>query len=396
MCLGGKTVCATLLSHRQNHFYLSLFTSYNNIMPQYPLNLYDLSQPQLEQLLAGWGFGRTHADQLWRGLYREHITHLSELTELRPALRDKLTAEARLVHLTPRLTQHSSDGYTHKFLLNLADGQAIETVIMRFEARRELPEQTRRYTACISTQAGCAMGCVFCATGQMGFTRHLTAGEIVGQVLFVQRYLAERGASLRNIVLMGMGEPLHNYENTMQAIETMTDHKGLAIAPRHITLSTVGLPHAIRRMADEGRRVNLAVSLHGATDTQRQALVPPAKKWPLADLLAACRYYTAALRRRIFFEWALIEGENDTAEQAHELGRLLQDQTAHINLIPLNPTAGYAGQPSQPERVRAFQAILAQYGLPSTVRQRRGIDIDAGCGQLANKVVSGEWLVVSE
>ena len=355
-------------------------------MSQTACNLYDLTQLQLEHLLAGWGFGRYHAGQVWRALYREHISHLSELTQLRPALRDQLTAEAHLGHLTPRHTQHSTDGYTHKFLLNLTDSQAIETVIMRFEARRELPEQTRRYTACISTQAGCAMGCVFCATGQMGFTRHLTPGEIVGQVLFVQRFLAQRGASLRNIVLMGMGEPLHNYDNTMHALDIITSDTGLAIAPRHITLSTVGLPPAIRRMADEGRRVNLAVSLHGATDSQRQTLVPPAKKWPLAELLAACRYYTAVLGRRIFFEWALIEGENDTAEHAHELGRLLQEQTAHINLIPLNPTAGYTGQPSRPERVRAFQAILARYGLPSTVRQRRGIDIDAGCGQLANRL----------
>lgn len=348
------------------------------------LNLYDLSHAELDDLLAQWGHGRYHASQLWRALYRQTIPDLRQLTQLRPALQAQLAAETTLHHLRPRLSQASSDGYTRKFLLELPDGQAIETVIMRFESRRQQPDDTRRYTACISTQAGCAMGCVFCATGQMCFGRHLTAGEIVGQVLFVQRQLAEQGASLRNIVLMGMGEPLHNYDNTLKALRIITDATGLAIAPRHITLSTVGLPAAIRRLAAEADLpINLAVSLHGATDAERQALVPPAKKWPLSELIAACHAYTAQTGRRIFFEWALIEGENDTAEQAHPLGQLLHGLAAHVNLIPLNPTAGYAGRPSNPQRVRNFQDILATYGLPSTVRQRRGIDIDAGCGQLA-------------
>jgi 23S rRNA (adenine2503-C2)-methyltransferase len=259
----------------------------------------------------------------------------------------------------------------------LADGQTIETVLMKFKGRA---------TACVSTQAGCAMGCVFCATGQMGFERHLTPGEIVAQVLYVQRALQQQNEELRNIVLMGMGEPLHNYDNTMTAVDILMDHKGLSIAPKHITLSTVGVVPGIRRLADEERPIKLAVSLHAATDAERQALVPPAKRWPLADLMAACRYYIEKRQRRIFFEWTLIAGQNDTPEQAHAVGRLLEGMAAHVNLIPLNPTGGYEGQPSRGTAVAEFQAILNQYGLPSTVRQRRGIDINAGCGQLRAKI----------
>lgn len=226
------------------------------------------------------------------------------------------------------------------------------------------------------------MGCVFCATGQMGFIRHLTPGEIVAQALCVNDILHDQGKRLRNIVFMGMGEPLHNYEATMTAVTILTDHKGLAIAPRHITLSTVGVVPGIRRLANEEQPVRLAVSLHGATDAARQALIPPARRWPLSELMAACRYYIARRRRRIFFEWTLIEGKNDALEQAHALGKLLQGLEAHVNLIPLNPTVGYDGRPTRSQATRQFQAALSQYGLPSTVRQRRGIDIAAGCGQL--------------
>jgi 23S rRNA (adenine2503-C2)-methyltransferase len=179
-----------------------------------------------------------------------------------------------------------------------------------------------------------------------------------------------------------MGEPLHNYENTMAAVDTLVDARGLALAPRFITLSTVGVVPGIRRLADEDRPVQLAVSLHGATDAERAALVPAGRKWPLAELMDACRYYSEKRKRRIFFEWTLIEGRNDTPGHAHTLGRLLHGMDAHVNVIPLNPTVGYDGGPSRPESVRTFQDVLATYAVPSTVRQRRGIDIDAGCGQL--------------
>lgn len=340
-------------------------------------NLYDLSSAALHQHVQSVGGTAYHGDLVWRYLYRDQVNNVVEMNELRSDLRQALQKTAHLAHLTTALATDSSDGLTRKFLLKCADGQLIETVQMAFKGR---------WTACVSTQVGCAMGCVFCATGQMGFTRHLTAGEIVAQVLFVEKELQQRGEQLRNIVLMGMGEPLHNYDQTMTAVDILIDHKGLAIAPKHITLSTVGIVPGIIQMADEARAIRLAVSLHGATDAERQALVPPARRWPLAELIDACRYYTEKRNRNIFFEWTLIEGQNDQPEQAHALGKLLKDVNSHINLIPLNPTDGFGGQPTKRPSVKAFQAILTEYGIPSTVRQRRGIDIAAGCGQLKQGV----------
>lgn len=339
------------------------------------LNLYDLTRPQLLAQLAAWGHGSGRADRLWRALYRQRAAALDELRDVHPALLGRLREEAILPQPVVLDRVAADDGETRKYLLRTGpDDEAVETVIMAFRGR---------YTACVSTQAGCAMGCVFCATGQMGFRRHLSAGEIVAQVVHVVRELARDGLALRNIVLMGMGEPLHNLDNTLRALAILTDHHGLAIAPRFITLSTVGLPDGIRRLAEEGPPVRLAVSLHGATDAERLALVPPARKWPLDAVLEACREYSARRRQGVFFEWALIAGQNDQPEHAHRLGRLLHGMAATVNVIPLNPTAGYAGQPSDAAAVRQFTHILrAEYGLRATVRQRRGIEIAAGCGQL--------------
>lgn len=337
------------------------------------INLYDYNEVGLADLLAGWGLSSFYTGRVWDYLYRQRVEAIEQMAGLRPEHLTHFQQETTLSQLVPSLEQQSRDG-TRKFLLALADGQQIETVLMPYRDR---------YTACISTQAGCAMGCLFCATGQMGFIRHLTAGEIVGQVIFLLR---QQPQGLRNIVLMGMGEPLHNYEATMTAIDILTSHKGLAIAPRHITISTVGLVPAIKRLADEARPVQLAVSLHAATDAERNALLPIARKWPLAALLEACHYYVARRQKRIFFEWAMISGRNDTPAQAHALGQLLQGLNAHLNLIPLNPTNNYAEQPSQPAVLRQFQTILASYHLPSTIRQRRGLDIDAGCGQLRQRL----------
>ena len=337
-------------------------------------DLYDLSRPALRDLLAEWGYSDYHAAQVWSALYRDMVTTPRDITSVRPDLSKRLASETTIGVPFVRNAIESGDGHTRKFLLELADGQAIETVLMYFRGRA---------TVCISTQVGCAMGCIFCATGQMGFRRHLAPGEIVAQVLFVARLLRESGEALRNIVVMGMGEPLHNYDATMSALDTVMDNRGLAIAPRFITLSTVGVVPGIRRLTEERRPIRLAVSLHGATDEERARLVPPARRWPLAELIDACRQYSESLRRRIFFEWALIDGQNDGPDQAHALGRLLQGLEAHVNLIPLNPTLGFDGRPTDPTAVKSFQAVLAGYGLPSTVRQRRGIDVAAGCGQLA-------------
>jgi 23S rRNA (adenine2503-C2)-methyltransferase len=352
---------------------------------------FDLTRAALLARAEAWGFSPTHAARLWRYVYLEGAADWSAMPELPARFRAKAEAELSLATLPVAVEQHSTDSFTHKYLLALADGRRIETVLMRY---------TGRVTACISSQVGCAMGCVFCATGQMGYVRHLTPGEIVAQAMHVDRVLRvtagratladpaspsphDRHERLRNIVLMGMGEPLHNYDAVMTAIDILSDGTGLALGAKKITLSTVGVVPGIIRLADEGRAVYLAVSLHGATQAERAALVPAAKKWPLDELMAACRYYSAKLGRRIFYEWTLIDGQNDTPENAHAVGQLLRDHPAQVNLIPLNPTAGFAGAATGQEAARKFQQILAEYGLPSTVRQRRGIDIAAGCGQLA-------------
>jgi 23S rRNA (adenine2503-C2)-methyltransferase len=232
------------------------------------------------------------------------------------------------------------------------------------------------------------MGCVFCATGQMGFVRHLRAGEIVAQVHHARRVLDARGESgLRNLVLMGMGEPLHNYDAVMTALEIISDRRGLNIGPSRITISTVGVVPGILRLADEARPYHLAVSLHAATDEERSVLVPVNRRWPLADVLAACRTYTEKTGRRIFFEWTLIAGKNDSLAQAARLAGLLAGIPSHVNLIPLNPTTDFTGVAADSRSAVGFQRVLRAAGVPSTVRQRRGIDVAAGCGQLRAEAV---------
>lgn len=341
-------------------------------------SIYDLNREALNRLFSDWGYSEYYTDQVWGSLYRKLASTVDEIKALRPGLARRLKAETFLQSMTLVTSLTSRDDQTTKYLLSSQDGQDIETVVMDYRNRK---------TACISTQVGCAMGCVFCATGQMGFVRHLSAGEIVEQVLFVKRQLVKQRLSLRNIVFMGMGEPLHNYESTMTAIEILTDDKGLAIAPRHITLSTIGIPGEIRRLADENRQINLAVSLHAASDDKRSDLVPVNRRWSLAELLEACRYYSDKSVRRILFEWALIEGENDAPAEAHAIGKLLAGMRAHVNLIPLNLTEGYDGKPTSLAAARRFQSILREYQVPSTIRQRKGIDIGAGCGQLRRRVM---------
>jgi len=366
------------------------------------VDLYSLTKRELGEVLAGWGLNPVHAGPVWRALYWDCVRDFEEMRargDVPPRVCAVLAERATLGVLPTVLAADSSDGFTRKFLLGLHDNERIETVLMRY---------TGRVTACVSSQVGCAMGCVFCATGQRGYTRHLSAGEIVAQAVHVQRALLggddgewpmndtrldlrprarareSEATRLRNIVLMGMGEPLHNYDSVMRAVDILSDGTGLAIAAERITLSTVGVVPGILRLARERRRVHLAVSLHAANQEERAAIVPTARKWPLPQLMEACRTYSAETGRRIFYEWTLIEGKNDSPEQAREVGRLLVGLPAQVNLIPLNPTEGYAGAATRSEAARAFQRVLIEeFGIPSTLRQRRGIDIAAGCGQLA-------------
>ncbi len=359
--------------------------------------IYDLDLDELTNLLKEWDEPAYRAKQIWQGLYQHLYNAPEQFTNLPKSLREKLANHLTFSPIQPKLYLDSSDGQTRKTLFELQDGQVIEAVLMRYGDPADNPQITasptgrgakNRRTLCISTQAGCAMGCVFCATGQMGFKRHLTSGEIVAQVMYYARMLREENQVVTNIVLMGMGEPFHNYNNTMEAIDRLNDAGGYNFGARRFTISTVGLVPMIRRFADEKRQVNLAISLHAADDESRVSMLPINKKYKIDEVLDACRYYVSQTGRRITFEWALINGVNDTPEVARKLASRLKGLLCHVNAIPLNPTAGYEGRATDRQRALLFKETLEQSGIPCTIRMRRGIDIQAGCGQLAGAVSS--------
>src|SRR5690349_6841246 len=348
--------------------------------------IYDLDVDELTALLKEWNEPAYRVKQIWQGLYHQFYDTAEQFTNLPKSLREKLAENLNFSPIRPKLYLDSSDGQTRKTLFELNDGQVIEAVLMRYDP--ETFTGRGRRTLCISTQAGCAMGCVFCATGQMGFKRHLTSGEIVAQVMYYARMLAEEREAVTNIVLMGMGEPFHNYNNTMKAIDQLNDPDGYKFGARRFTISTVGLVPMIRRFADEKRQVNLAISLHAADDDSRVNMLPINKKYKIEDVLDACRYYVSQTGRRITFEWALINGVNDTPEVAKKLAARLKGLLCHVNAIPLNPTAGFEGRATDKQRAALFKETLEQAGIPCTIRMKRGIDIQAGCGQLAGAVSS--------
>jgi 23S rRNA (adenine2503-C2)-methyltransferase len=331
---------------------------------------YDITRTELSERLDGEP--RYRVEQVWRGLYGE-LARLEDLTALPLGLRSRLATE-----LPPALelvTQRVSDeGDTVKLLWALDGGARVETVLMHY------PDRT---TVCVSSQAGCAMACGFCATGQAGFERHLSTGEIVEQVVEAARRARRSGRRLSNVVFMGMGEPFANYERTWAAVERL--HDDLGLSARHLTLSTVGIVPGIRRLAAEAVPVNLAVSLHAANDALRDELVPINRRYPIDAVLDACAAYLLAKGRRLSFEWALIDGVNDRPADAAELAALCRrlPLAAHVNLIPLNPTPGWPTTGSSPGRVRDFRSWLTAAGVNATVRRNRGTDIDAACGQLA-------------
>ena len=340
-------------------------------MTALPLSLYDADREALAELMAGEP--KFRVDQLWRALHVD-FAPLSEISTLPAALRSRLADELP-ESLEWKAEQTDATGDTVKFLWNLRNGgHPIETVLMLYPDRA---------TVCVSTQAGCAMACGFCATGQAGFNRHLSSGEIVEQVVKAARRARGMGRRVSNIVFMGMGEPLANEVAVHSAVRRI--HDDIGISARHLTISTVGIIPGIRQLAAWSLPVNLAVSLHAARNELRDELVPINKRYPIDDLVAACNDYLNERHRRVSFEWALIDRVNDTRRDANELARLCKRlrPAAHVNLIPLNPTPGWPTRGSSAARVREFADTLVSLGVNATVRRNRGTDIDAACGQLA-------------
>jgi len=320
-------------------------------------------------------------DQLYRAATKELLPDPASVTVLPQALRDGLQdAGLRFSLVTPTLVQHSRDGQTTKALFRLADGAEVESVLMEHYGERR--------TLCISSQAGCAFACAFCSTGQSGFGRHLTANEIFDQARFFAAELAQRERRLTNIVFMGMGEPFHNYDAVMGAVALLNDPQGLGLGHRHITISTVGVVPQIDRFADEALQVNLAISLHAPNDALRSQIMPVNRKYPVAELMAACDRYREKTNRKIFYEYLMLDNFNDREETAHELAKLMQRRLAHVNLIPYNPTPDAPYRGSDGATITAFRAVLEAAGVPVTVRHPMGRDIAAACGQLRATAVS--------
>ncbi|MFI5273942.1 MAG: 23S rRNA (adenine(2503)-C(2))-methyltransferase RlmN [Ktedonobacterales bacterium] len=359
-------------------------------------DLLGLTYPQLVEWVTAQGQLPYRARQLAQAIYGTLAEDFAAMRTLPVEMRALLEAEATIAGPRVRTELVAKDTRTRKLLLALRDGRLIETVLMLYPASAE---SRARATVCVSTQAGCAFGCTFCATGQMGFDRHLTAGEIVAQVLHFARDLrrnpwhAPDGQVIdrvSNLVFMGMGEPLHNYDNTLQAMRVLNMEQGLNIGARHMTVSTVGIVPGILRLADEPLQVNLAISLHAPNNAMRLRTMPVTRKYPIAAVLEACHAYAAKTNRQVTFEYVLLAGENDQTEHARELAALLSPlrQLCHVNLIPVNVTAaGY--RPPSGEAIRAFRETLRAGGVRNSVRAERGDDIAAACGQLRTRESRG-------
>lgn len=340
------------------------------------VDLAALDLGELEDLVESLGHKRFHAKQLYRWIWKRGVTAFAEMTNLSRELREALAAVAA-VSLPEVIKRDVSEDGTQKFVLRMADGKLIESVF--------IPD-TPAQTFCVSTQVGCAMGCAFCLTGKMGLVRNLSAAEITGQVRLLARTLDLLDQSF-NIVLMGMGEPLHNYDATMKALRMLNEKEGLALHPKRVTLSTVGLVPMIDRLAGEALMPNLAVSLHAASEGQRAAIVPSTKKYSMQDVIDACKRFPLAKRRRIMFEYVMLAGVNDAPEDARRLVKVLSGVKAKVNLLPLNAAPGIPFERPSDERVNAFAKILVDRGLMVSVRKSRGRDIRAACGQL---IVEGQ------
>ena len=338
--------------------------------------LLDLPFDAVQERLIKLGQPSYRTVQIWQSVYRDPVASYEEMTTLPIKLRAELAAQLPFGRLAPEAMRESPDRRTRKTLLRLDDGEAIETVSMRYDDRQ---------TVCISTQVGCAMDCRICATARGGFTRNLSGGEIVGQVLNAARGFRHEGRRLTNVVYMGTGEPFANCDATFSSIRILNDPRGFNLGARSFTVSTVGIVPGIERFADEGLQANLAVSLHAANDDLRARLLPINRIHPIGPLLRACREYVARTHRRITFEVALIDGINDSPAHAVELADLLRGLLCHVNLIPFNPISGLTWRRSSDERVNRFSNVLEKRSVPVTIRISRGAEIQAGCGQLRAK-----------
>lgn len=313
------------------------------------------------------------AKQIYDWLHVQNVTSFDEMSNLSKALREKLAKEYDITHLRIEQRQVSKDDNTNKFLFELKDGHLIESVYMPYKHGNSV---------CISSQVGCAMGCKFCASGLDGLARNLTTAEMLSQIYEIQRIT---GTRISNIVLMGSGEPLHNYENFVKFIRMISDDKGLNISQRNITVSTVGLAPNIRKVAEEGFQITLAFSLHGSNQEKRKTLIPIANKFPLEDVLKACDYYYDKTGRRLTFEYSLVAGVNDTAEDAVELGKMLRGKNCHVNLIPVNPIKEREFVQPSKKAAQDFKNKLEKSGINVTIRREMGADIDGACGQLRRR-----------
>jgi len=336
--------------------------------------IYDLKYQDFKNALQGFGQPGYRADQVWTAIYKSFISAPEEISTLPKSFREELRNAFSFNAFTPIKKLKSADGMTVKTLFLLHDGNPIEAVLMYYENRR---------TLCISSQSGCGIGCTFCATGQMGFHRNLTSGEIIAQVLHYARILAEDEDRVTNIVIMGMGEPFQNYASVLTALDRLNSPDAFGLGARRFTISTVGLIPEILRFADERRQYNLAISLHTVDDELRSKLIPVNENYPVNRLISACRQYVQKTKRRITFEYALIQGVNDSSEDAEALARKVRGMICHVNLIPLNPTMAFIGQPTSANQAAVFCNILNESNISCTIRLRRGIEIAAGCGQLA-------------
>ena len=371
-----------------------------------PIFLTDLNIEEVQKLVISLGEPSYRAKQLLVWIYRRLAVSLDEMTDLPQHFRRKLAEQVTIHTLTPAHEVKAKDG-TVKVLFSLHDGKTVETAFMKFVAQASVPvgnktEQSSvpvgkiksyRYTVCVSTQVGCPIGCPFCATGQLGFERNLTPGEIIDQVLYFARYLWDKsngreGERIDNIVFMGMGEPLANYDALWQAIEMLNSPDGFGLSARSMTISTAGLIPGIKRLSAEKLQVGLAISLHTADNQMRDKLVPINKKYPLEELISACREYFTRTGRRVSFEYALFNGVNDTLSQAQSLADLIQGMNCHVNLISANSTANQTLPPSPRGQILAFQHELKNRSINCTLRQSRGQDIDAGCGQLRSRFLT--------